>query len=348
MFNSRLKQVQQQLTNWWEFGDQKNPCILMQVLKKEHGPIPDRDDLEGFWTDPDFVIRRQMALIDNTDYYGQAVPCHYVDLGSSAMVGAMGGKMEFVDKETVWAHPIYKSVEDVLKVRLDQQYSYYRTIREITQRSAALAKNHHYVAPFALEGMTDILAGLYGTENYMMDLVCNTDRVKQAMEHVKQLWLEAFADIQEIIAESGNYGGIGWAGVWAPGTTFPIQEDASYMISPDMFREFCLPHVRDMVDAMEYPFYHLDGVGQIPHLDCLLEIEKIKVIQWQPGAGKERLDQWYDLIRRILAAKKSVQLYAQPDEVDGLVKAVGTRGLLVICPGATHEQAARLMETYGD
>jgi len=150
------------------------------------------------------------------------------------------------------------------------------------------------------------------------------------------------------MAGSGNLGGIGWGGVWAPGTTFPIQEDASYMISPDMFREFCLPHVRDMVDAMEYPFYHLDGVGQILHLDCLLDIQQIKVIQWQPGAGKDLLDQRHDLIRRILAAKKSGQLYAQPDEVDSLVQAVGPRGLLLICPAATHEQAQRLMEKYGD
>ena len=33
------------------------------------------------------------------------------------------------------------------------------------------------------------------------------------------------------------------------------------MISNEMFRRFCLPHIRAMVDVMDYGFYHLDGIG---------------------------------------------------------------------------------------
>ena len=99
---------------------------------------------------------------------------------------------------------------------------------------------------------------------------------------------------------------------------------------------------------MDYPFYHLDGVGANKHLDSLLEITELKAIQWVPGAGKERLDQWYELISYILSHQKSVQVYAEVDEVDDLVKAVGAKGLLIICESANNEESQRLMEKYGD
>ena len=166
------------------------------------------------------------------------------------------------------------------------------------------------------------------------------------MERVKRIWIELFDEIQAFIAQCGNEGGIGWAGIWALGTTFPLQEDSSYMVSNEMYRAFCVPHLLDQMDAMDCPFYHLDGAGALNHLDTLLEIPQLKVIQWVPGAGKERLDQWYDVIRRILAAKKSVQLYGTADEVDNLVENVGSRGVLVTVT-ASRSEAERLIEQYG-
>jgi hypothetical protein len=341
-----LAAIQDRLKNWWHFGEQDKPCVIIRTLKDDHAPIPDTADLTRFWTDVDFVIDRQMTIIDNLNYYGQAVPYHYVDMGSSAMVGVLGSPMEYVDKGTIWANPSLSRIDDVFGISLNRDNFYYRTIRQIAQKSTQRAHNHHFIASFALEGLTDILAGLYGTENFLIDLIQQPDKVKQASRHIARLWIEAFEDFNRLIAPANNPGGIGWAGVWAPGSTFPMQEDASYMISPAMFQEFCLPFVAEIMDAMDYPFYHLDGVGAIPHLDCLLELKKLKAVQWQPGAGKEKLAQWYDLIRKILSHRKSVQVYAAPDEVDDLVRNVGPRGLLVICESADNGQARRLMDKY--
>jgi hypothetical protein len=72
------------------------------------------------------------------------------------------------------------------------------------------------------------------------------------------------------------------------------------------------------------------------------------VIQWQPGAGKERLSQWYDLIEYILSQRKSVQVYAQADEVDDLIKNVGARGLLIVCPNISNQEAERLVNRFRD
>jgi copper homeostasis protein CutC len=92
--------------------------------------------------------------------------------------------------------------------------------------------------------------------------------------------------------------------------------------------------------------YHLDGAGALSHLDTLLQIPRLRAIQWVPGAGHERVSQWYDVIRRVLAAGKSVEVFARLEEIDELVREVGPRGLLIHTGGVTPDQAAQLLERY--
>ncbi len=343
--NERLSIVRDKLENWWNFGDQDKPLIISSYVK-EPDKIPDTNDLTKFWTDQDFIIERTLALIDNTEYEGVALPFHYVDHGSSAGSLIMGSRMEFVDKETIWSHPVYENIKEIKDIRLNPENYSYRTITELTKKSSLAAKDHHFVAPFALGGLTDNLAGLYGTENLLLDMISKTDEVKIAMENMKRIWIENFSEIQRIISISGNPGGIGWIGIWAPGSTFPIQEDFSYMISPQMFKEFCLPHIFDICDSMEYPFYHLDGIGALPHLEIILNIEKIKVVQWVPGAGKEEIADWYDVIKKILSSNKSVQVFIKAHELDDLVRNVGTKGLLAVITDPSKENTLKFLEKY--
>jgi hypothetical protein len=81
----RLDVIAPRLECWWEHGDQKNPCLTISTLSEPAKMIIDTDDLGEYWTDVDFIIKRQLAIIANTSYYGQAIPYHYVDHGSAAM-----------------------------------------------------------------------------------------------------------------------------------------------------------------------------------------------------------------------------------------------------------------------
>lgn len=333
------------LRNWWAGGRQSNPCIAAAVLK-DNADLPQAETLDRFWTDVDFIIERKMAEIAQTVYYGCAVPLHYIDQGSSAMAGVLGCPMEYIDQETVWAHPLGETLDIALDTVLDRRQPVYARIRELTRRSAALAQGHHFVAAFALEGMSDLLAALYPMETFLMDTLDRPDDILRAVDHLNRLWLEAWADIQELMAASGNPGGIGWAGIWAPGTTFPLQEDVSYNLSPDQFRQFCLPALRKRVAAMQCPFFHLDGVGMLPHLPALLEIDELPVIQWVPGAGKWQVDQWYDVIRQITGAGKSAQIFVNADEVAPLVDTIGPDGLYLIIQDATHEKMRDLLNRF--
>ena len=271
---SGFQNVQATLENWWEYGEQEHPCLLITLPPDPSASIPDTDNLEQWWMDVDWIIDRQMRLLEHQTYLGQAVPHHYVERSATAMAGVLGAEMELVNKDTTWATPCFQHVEQVAELVVDRDNVWYSKALEITRRSVALAHNHHFVGSYALGGMTDILAGLYGTENLLVDMIAKPGAVARAMERVKRIWIELFDEVHAIIAESGNLGDVGWAGIWAPGTTFPLQEDSSYMISNEMFRTFCLPHLLDQMAAMDCPFYHLDGIGALNHLDTLLGIEE--------------------------------------------------------------------------
>jgi hypothetical protein len=343
-----LPAIEGKLTNWWDCGEQDHPLLALTLPVADPVPVPDTDDPERAWFDVDLATARAVAGTRNGRYLGTSVPFTVPGIGSASMVGALGAEMEYRDRRTMWARPCCPRLEDVLAITWDESSGHARTLMEMTRQVALQSHGRFYVAPFPLEGPGDIIAGMHGTENLLVAFLQQAELLHRALEHAKRLWIEAFNAVQAAIALGRNQGTVGWAGIWAPGTTFPLQEDFSFNISSEHFRRFCIPHLRDLVDAMGYAQYHLDGVPALRHLEALLEIPGLRVIQWVPDPGRQDLHEWYDLIRHVVARGKSMQVFARPDEVDDLVSAVGPRGLLVGVEAATPEEAERLLERYGD
>jgi hypothetical protein len=63
---------------------------------------------------------------------------------------------------------------------------------------------------------------------------------------------------------------------------------------------------------MDYAFYHLDGKGQIPHLDLLLSLPRLRGIQWVPGDGNPPPEHWLPLLKRIRDGGKLCQVTVSP------------------------------------
>ena len=83
---------------------------MIRVPKEDGENIPERDDLPGFWTDADFVIGRQMKIMENTEYLAEAVPYHHIDMSANAMIFVLGAEIDYPNKETLWAHPSIDSL----------------------------------------------------------------------------------------------------------------------------------------------------------------------------------------------------------------------------------------------
>jgi hypothetical protein len=124
-----------------------------------------------------------------------------------------------------------------------------------------------------------------------------------------------------------------------------LQSDFAYMISPRMFKRFVVQDLTDCCAAMDHGFYHLDGKGQLAHLDQLLAIERLRGIQWIPGDGQPPGDEWTEVLQRIRAAGKLCQLYVSLEGARRIVREHdGGRGFVLAVggPEVTHATAPAL------
>ncbi len=87
-----------------------------------------------------------------------------------------------------------------------------------------------------------------------------------------------------------------WGPVWSPGKGYMLQCDFSYMISPRMFRRFVMPDLEACCAHLDYAFYHMDGKGELAHLDQLFSLERLRGIQWQPGDGQPMAEAWPEVL----------------------------------------------------
>lgn len=113
------------------------------------------------------------------------------------------------------------------------------------------------------------------------------------------------------------------------------------MISPEMFDQFVAPELAATCKRLSHSVYHLDGAGQLPHVDSLLAIDELDGIQWVPGEGQPWGACWADLFCRILEAGKKIELYCTHDLLDIIAQRVGTtRGCVVWLGGEEDEMPA--------
>jgi hypothetical protein len=109
-----------------------------------------------------------------------------------------------------------------------------------------------------------------------------------------------------------------------------MQSDFAYMISPDMFERFVVPDLTACCKTLDHGFYHLDGKGQIVHLDHLLSIERLRGIQWIPGDGQPPPDRWLPLLKRIRDGGKLCQVFVSPEGARTIVQNLGGKGFLLV------------------
>jgi 5-methyltetrahydrofolate--homocysteine methyltransferase len=81
---------------------------------------------------------------------------------------------------------------------------------------------------------------------------------------------------------------------------------------------------------LDHGFYHLDGKGEIPHLDLLLSIPRLRGIQWIPGDGQPPPQEWLPLLKRIRDGKKLCQVFVSPEGARTIVREVGGKGFLLV------------------
>jgi len=309
LYREDMDEVRRRLTAWWHGEDIGRPAMMITVPRPE--PLEDIPALprpEGWTTrysTGNFEYRLNLAArrCINTIYMGEAVPVESPDLGANCLALYLGcTAVDGID--TVWFEPCIDELEEA-RFEVDRENFYWDFTLRLAREEMKLARGKFMLAfPDLIEGL-DTLAAMRGTERLLTDLIDRPEWVRDCMRRITDCYFYYYDVLYDMFRD--EVGGCHWW-IWGPGRTVKLQCDFSAMISPAMFAEFMVPVLIEMCERTSYPFYHWDGPGAIPHHDHLLSIERLRCLQWTPGAGARPCADptWWPLYHKTIEAGKNV------------------------------------------
>ena len=326
---------------WWAH-ELERPLLYLtgQVWPAERGWYPVHSFHSNYPLDQsaEEVIDLMTPHLEATRYYGDAFPRWWPNLGPGMLAGFLGARVHSVP-ETVWFEPLEEVAARDLRLEYDPGNVWWQRARDLTQAAVECWGQQVLVAHTDLGGNLDVLASFRTTEGLLYDLYDAPEEIERLVGDTTRLWIEYYDELYGTIQRQ-SLGTTPWAPIWSPERCYMLQCDFGYMLSPAMFERFVLPDLVACCDHLEHGFYHLDGPGQIPHVDMLLQMPRLRGIQWIPGAGNPPPEGWLDLLKRIVEGGKLCQLYVTAEGAHTIVKNIGGRGFLLAISDEMSEEEA--------
>ncbi|WP_394917542.1 hypothetical protein [uncultured Robinsoniella sp.] len=354
--NVNFDKITERFTALWNREVLDRCCISVIYQDQEKtGEIcafPEKqEDREKYWTDGEMVLNRNLACMEHTYYAGDAFPLVWLNLGPSGHAAFTKGVRWGYEPSTIWFEPIMEEELEPEKITLCRESFFYTKTIELAKYFTEESRGRYLVSMPDLAGNLDALAHLRGSQDLMMDFVSEEPEVIMECERrIQKLWEAGVSEAYEI-TKAANHGGscIGWLNTWAPGFHSQMQCDLSVMISKELFDQFEKPELERQSSFLEYPLYHFDGIEQIRHLDTLLSIDKIQMIQWTSVVGQPSPIQFIDEMKRIQDSGKCLLLTLKPNEVEAVVGQLSSKGLFINVTADSRETAdavVKIAEKY--
>jgi 5-methyltetrahydrofolate--homocysteine methyltransferase len=357
---ARWVRIRESYRQWWD-GSLRRPLIHVCLTGRDPGrPKPDLPtrDYTSFYDDSvsaEAIADRWLYDLECRRYIGDAFPQVFPNFGPGVIAAFLGLELQN-GNGTVWFHQPRDVALADLDLRFDPDNRWFRRVCDIYGAAADRFEGLAHLGMTDLGGNLDILQSFRPGDGLALDVHDAPGDVERKTWDAHALWWRCFDELNRII-QPAHAGYSAWTPLYSETPYYMLQCDFAFMIGPDMFERFAKPELVASCHRLGNPFYHLDGPGQLPHLDSLLAIPELKGIQWVPGAGQPPVSdaRWIDIYRRIRAAGKRIQFFTSQDPLgwrtlDVLAQNLGGAEGIMMCGEAPAEDAAglkALLEKYG-
>lgn len=291
-----------------EVIDRPPVSILLPVEKPTEVPKKQYKNQQERWLDIDFRAGTTAISLKNYEYYADALPIAWPNMGPGILSAWCGCDYCF-GEDTAWSEPCIREWNsDAPKASFSEEHPLFKTTVEYTKRLLELGKGNFIVGLTDFHPGGDHLAALRGTEELAVDLIEHSEKVKTKLQNSKDDFFRAYDIFYNMLRDAGMPI-TSWTPLIHDGRFYIPCNDFSCMISTGMFEEFFVPGITEECRFYDRSIYHLDGPGAIRHLDSILSIKELDAVQWVPTAGEEGFTQWAYIYRKIQAAGKAVQLH---------------------------------------
>lgn len=349
----RWDQIKESTRRWWA-DDLDRPLIPVRLdgrdpgRKKPDVPLLSQSNCEDFSISPDQVIDRIDYELSTYHFLGDAFPCFNMHCFGPGIAAAFLGAT--LDNSTggVWFYPPDQRPLGEIHFRFNPDNPWFLRLCDIYRAGMNRWQGQVLMTMTDLGGILDILSTFRPGEELLMDLLDEPDEVKRLVWEAHEAWHQYYNALNGVL-QPVNPGYSDWSQIYSEKPCYILQSDFSYMIGTEMFEEFVRPELASSCRRLQRSFYHLDGKGQIAHLDSILKIPELSGVQWIPGAGAPDCRHWPEIYRKIAMADKRIQLIGGFDVLDAVIRQLGSgRGIcLETVRNGTEAEIRTNLERYG-
>ncbi|MBQ3304400.1 MAG: trimethylamine corrinoid protein 2 [Clostridia bacterium] len=342
-------------------GTPQDGGYLGQICQGNYYALPEElkwKDMVDKYQDPERIVARYRQFCETHAFLGESFPNLNIDFGPGSLASYLGSDIGFKE-DTVWfiPSPDYQNGWDgAPKLAFNPENEWLLKHLALAAKCRELAGDDFFVDMPDLMENIDTLASLRGAQDTLYDLLDEPEAVEKRIKEIDRIYFEYYDRFYDIIHDHEGGNAYTVFQIWGPGRTVKLQCDFSAMMSPDDFRAYIQPSLRQQAEKADCVLYHLDGPDAIKHLDALMEIDGIDALQWTSGdAGPDgTLPDWDVIYDKAILAGKSiwVKVYSGSFEdwlknVDRIVQKYGSHSLYLMFPEMSMDQAQRLLK-YAD
>jgi hypothetical protein len=288
--------------------------------------------LEARWFDTYHQIQSFEQSIAGKTFHAETFPVFTPNLGPSVYSAFYAGRLDFAEV-TSWYEPVLTSLDNLSLLDSDPFANrYFKKIEELTRAALARCGNRYWVGYTDLHPSLDCIAAWCGLETLCLGMATQPEQLAPLVELSVRDFHRIFDHFDALLKAAGQPSGT-WINIPCGGKLHIPSCDVATMISTAHFEQFSLPCLRRELAGMDRAIYHVDGKGVARHLDTILEQPGIQAIQWVQGLGPDwPILQWIPLLKRILAAGKSVLVDVPMEELDDFMRLMPREGVF-LCLG---------------
>ena len=314
-------------TRAWPVNDYLTPDMVVPeaFLEDEERLLKEGEILD------DDIIRGDMPA-------AAAIPWLSGMLGSRLRI--LPGNVLGEDRSANW--------EEMEALRLDPENPWFKKYVEFAEALARHSRGRYPVSHGALVGPCDILGELRGHTQSILDIMEEPDLTMRALWKAARIFDEVTTEIWKRLPlwHGGYFDGM--YQLWAPGPIIRMQEDASGLYSPSLYRKFLQPLDRYLAGRYANSFIHLHSTSMFI-LDAFLEIEDLRCLEINNDAIGPPLAEMLPYFRMVQEARRSVLIRGSltPDDARMLMDSLDTRGLYLLLVVKDVREAEALRPILG-
>ena len=344
------EEVRRLYRGWWD-GSSASPVVKLCSACHDPGrpqpkaPFPDQDNCHDFSLSPEEVVDRVDYELSRLEFYGGAYPCwNFSYFGPGVLAAFCGAKLDN-SSGRVWFFPPEKLPIDRIHIHYDPENRWVQRVKALYRAGQERWGGNVLMTMPDLGGILDVVASFRGCEDLLLDLYDAPEEVLRLCREAHDAWMEAYRDLNSVLFPA-NPGYSDWSGIYSEKPSYILQSDFCYMIGNPMFREFVLPDLKRGCTELANTVYHLDGIGELPHLDDVLAIPELNGVQWVYGDGQPTAPHWLDVYRRIAETGKGIYLFCSREDFDIVRREVPEGRYYIDLGQCRPEEAEGILSCY--